>query len=423
MPEKIITAIDLGSSQISVVIATLNENKKFEIKGFAATEAKGIENGLVKDLQKASESISAAVNQANKKAEVEIDNLFVAISGQHIISKDAIGRISIANDSQPCEIDETHITSVINDAKNTVKMNSASEKLEILDWIPQVYEIDNQIGIINPIGMSGFSMKVHLKVIQAELNHIRNIRKALEMVFPKKEPRIVVGTLAAAEVVTNEDERRLGCAIIDIGEGTTDIIIYQKSFFISYVCIPKGGSLISHDLAVGLRTPPTNAEDIKIEHGNALPATVSSDKIIDVEGIGGRPAQKRALTWISQLTQTRAKEIIDTSYKVILAEFPALDMLTAGVVLTGGTALLANIQFLVEDPQGFNLPCKIAYPDCKGISGAISQLDSPRYSSLVGLLNYAVKYGKIENNVSGKSIIPGHVFQKIKDSFKKIIDI
>ena len=422
MSGKIITAIDLGSSQISVVIAALNDNKKFEIKGFAAVEAKGIENGLVKDLQKASESISAALNKAKKAAEIEINNLFVAISGQHIVSKEAIGRISIANDSQPCEINETHITSVINDAKNSVKMNSNAEKLEILDWIPQVYEIDNQPGITNPIGMSGFSLKAHLKFVQAEQNHVRNIRKALEMAIPKVEPKIVVGALAAADVVSNEDERMLGCVILDIGEGTTDIVIYQKSFFVKYLCLPKGGEAITSDLAVGLRTPPIMAEDIKIEHGNALPATISSDQIIDVEGIGGRASQKRSLTWIAQLTQTRAKDILDNCYKEILANFEELDSLNAGVVLTGGTALLNNIQFLVEDPNGFNLPCKIAYPDCKGISGATSQLDNPRYSSLIGILNYAVKSGKIDDRTPGKIIDPGQVYKKIKDSFKKFID-
>jgi len=424
MTDKIITAINLGSYQISVAIALLDENNKLEIKGTGFAPSRGIENGLVKDIPSTAEDIQHAINEAKNKAGYEIDNIFVGISGEHIISKDAIGRISLAIDNKPSEINESHITSAINDGRNSIKINTHNERYEVLDWIPQFFEIDEKhIIIANPIKMSGYSMKVHLKVILADSDQLRHIRKAFETAGIKKEPKIILGSLALTDVVTNDDERRLGCAIIDIGEGTSDITIYHQSYFMNYICVPKGGGIISTDLANGLRTPPLVAENLKIEYGNALPSTVKAEQQIDVEGVGGRPSVKRPLNWISQIIQTRVTDILDSCYKDILSEFPNLDRLNAGVVLTGGTAMLTNIQYMIEDKNSFNLPCKIAYPDCKMFSGSMHQLDIPRYASLIGLLYYACKKGNLNDYNKNKSINISKISKKIKDILNKMFDI
>jgi cell division protein FtsA len=270
--------------------------------------------------------------------------------------------------------------------------------------------------------MTGFSMKVHANLILAESNHLRNIRKVFEMA-KLSEPTVVLGALASVETVTNEDERKLGCIVIDIGEGTSDITIYQHTFLRSYLCIPKGGLLISQDIAVGLRTPPVSAENIKIDYGNVFPATVDQNKSIDVEGIGGRENQQKQLSLIAQITHIRAKEILDTCYKETLSEFTDMDSLTAGVALTGGTALLENIQFLVEDEAVFNLPCKIAYPNCKGLSGAISLLDNPKFSCIVGLLYYAAKSDSAKPKTKAETLIPPPVKNFFKDLYKKIKEL
>jgi cell division protein FtsA len=162
--------------------------------------------------------------------------------------------------------------------------------------------------------------------------------------------------------------------------------------------VPRGGALVTHDIAIGLRTPPISAENLKIEFGNVAPSTVDPNKTIEVDSIGGRASQKVPLTLITDVINNRIKEILDACYKDILSEFTRLDSLTAGVILTGGTSLITNIHTLVEDKNGFNLPCRIAYPDMKRISGAVSRIDSPNYTCVIGLLYYVVKHEQIKGS-------------------------
>ncbi|MCL1827165.1 MAG: cell division protein FtsA [Candidatus Cloacimonetes bacterium] len=420
MAETIITAINMGSSEISVAIALLNENKKLEIKGKGIVTSDGIEKGIVKDLPLTAESIQKAIKIAEKQSDVEVENIFVGISGQHIICQETVGRISLATDNQPCEINHSHIIAAINDGKNSIKTSANIEKYEILECLPLFYEIDKQDAIKNPIGMSGFSMKVHLKIILADATHIRNIKKCFELAGIKKEPTILLGALATADMVMNDDERKLGCALLDIGEGTTDIVIFQQSLFLSYLCVSMGGGLVSNDLASGLRTPPSSAEIIKIEHGNVLPSTVKAEKQIEVDGIGGRQPIKRPLSWISQIIQIRVKDIIDTCYKDMLAVYPDLDRLNAGLILTGGTAMLENIHLMIEDKNGFNLPCKVAVPDTKGFSGSLQQLDNSRYVQLIAIFSYAIKSGSLEKQPEKKTIMFEQVGSNIKNNILKI---
>jgi len=419
MGEKIITAVDLGSHKTCVIIATVHSKDKLEIKGVGVADSKGIENGLVRDLQKTAESIKIAVEKAEEQADLAADNIFVAISGQHIKSKKANGRVSIAFSSQAAEIGATHIDSVINDAKNSIKRETGADKLEILHCIPQVYDIDSLTGILNPTGMSGYSLTVHTNIILAEATHLRNIRKAFEMA-ELDEPTIVLGSIATTESVTNEDERRLGCLVIDIGEGTAELAVYQNSYLKTYICIPRGGSLITHDIAIGLRTPPASAETLKVEFGNAVPASVNPQLTTEIEGIGGRTGQKVALSLISEVTHIRIKEILDTCYKDILAEFTKLDSLTAGVILTGGSSQITNIHYLVEDKNGFNLPCKIANPEMRKLSGPVSRIENPAFACAIGLLYYIVNNETItEAKVNTKDVVAS-LFKKI---IKKITEL
>ena len=425
MTEKIITAVDLGSSKICVVIAALHDNNKYELKGYGISESKGIENGLVRDLQRTAESIIQAVIQAEEQAGIAAENVFVGVSGQHIRTKNTEGRVSVAVGNQPGEIDQSNIEAVINDAINTLKRDGSSERMEILHCIPQIYDIDSQKGIINPIGMSGFSITVHTHIILAETTHIKNIKRAFEMANISKIS-VVLGAIATAEAITNDDEKRLGCIVLDIGEGTSDLMIFQNSYLKSFLSIPKGGSLITHDLAIGLRTPPMAAENLKIDFGNALPNTISADAMVEIQGIGGRSNQKKPHSLISEIIQIRLNEILDSCYRDLLTEFNRLDSLTAGLILTGGTSLIKNIQYLIEDENGFNLPCRIAYPETRKLSGAISRFEDPRYSTVIGILYYAMDKKGTSTNKSRKpkdNKITKNISNFFKKTFSKISEL
>jgi cell division protein FtsA len=307
---------------------------------------------------------------------------------------------------------------VINDAKNSVKARAGAVGFEILHCIPQVYDVDDQKEIPNPIGMSGFSLGIHALLLLAETSHLRNVKKAFNMAG-LSDINVVVGTVATAEAVINDDERKLGCMILDIGGGTSDMLVYKNNCIHTYICNPQGGRLISNDLEVGLRTPPRSAENLKIEYGNAVPSTVNPDNVVEIEGIGGRQPIKKSQLLISQITQVRLKDILDVCYKQIFGEYTMLEGLTAGVVITGGVALTKNIHNLVEDDHVFNLPCRIAYPDLKRISGAVSYLDNPTFSCAIGLIYYVVKNCELSEGsiISIKDISGG-----IKESIKKLIN-
>ena len=423
MSDKIITAIDLGSSKICTVIAALHNNGKLEIKGVGISISVGIENGIVKDITKTSDSIKASITQAEKQAHTQIDNIFVAISGLHIKSRFASGKISIANGNDPSDIDDNHIAAVINDAKNSMKSKAGSVGFEILHCLPHQYDVDDQKGIFNPIGMSGFSLQVKTLLLYGEDSHLRNIRKSFSKIGVEVF-NFVVGTVATSESVINEDERRLGCLVLDIGGGTSDMLVYKDDCIHTYICNPQGGKLISNDLEVGLRTPPASAENLKLEYGNAVASSIKQDNLVEVQGIGGRESQKKSLTLLAQITQMRAKDILDNNYKNIFAEYKVLENLTAGIILTGGTAQIKNINYLVEDESVFNLPCKIAFPDLKRITGSVSNLDNPAFTCVVGLLYYIVKNETIEETTNfDLKDLTGNFKKTFQDIMKKISEL
>ena len=268
--------------------------------------------------------------------------------------------------------------------------------------------------------MTGFSMTVHTYIILAEANHLRNIRKAFDMAG-FDEPTIVLGSIATAEAVTNEDEKKLGCIVLDIGGGTSDITIFKDGFMAMNICVPKGGKLLTNDLAVGLRTPPKFAEELKLEYGNANNAEVDPEATVLIEGIGGRAAVTKSLSFIAEITQIRVNEILETCYKNILAEFPYLDSLTAGMIITGGTALIKNINLPVDEV--FNMPCKIGYPETVRFSGAVSRLESPDFATVIGLLFYSINNDKVFSKrtvIANYSNTMNNVFKSIKKFFAEL---
>jgi len=387
MSERYITAVDLGSSKICTIIALSHDNGKLEIKGVGIAESQGIESGVVRDLKRTSEAIRNSLDIAEKQAHRQCENVFVSISGQHITSKVATGKISIAVGNQPCEVDSSHIKAVINDANNSIKTRSGSSGLEVVHCIPQLFDVDSQKGISDPTGLCGFSMEVHALLLMAESSHIRNINRAFEYAnIPAIT--IVVAAIATAEAVISDDEYRLGCIMIDIGGGTSEIVVYKNNCIHNYLCLPFGGNIITSDLEMGLRTPPKSAEHLKIEYGNATPSVVNPESTTDIEGIGGRPSQIKTLLLIAQITQIRLQEILDNCYKGLIAEYPNMENLTAGIIITGGTALVQNIEKLAEDEEVFNMPARIAYPNTRKCSGATSRLDNPAYAGCIGLLYY-----------------------------------
>lgn len=390
MKANTITALDIGSSFVRVLIAQINSEGRVEIKGIGEVPSEGMDKGLVKDIQAVSGCIKAAMQQAEDLAGCKAENIYINITGEHIRSHSVMGRISISGplSNTPSEINEDHITQVVNDAKNSVKVQKGFERLQILHGLPQYFDIDDQKEVYNPVNMTGYHLTSHVLLVLADITSIRNLLKCVEVAgYFVDSGNIVLSHIAAGLSTLSDDERRLGSVLIDIGGGCCDIAFYNKGNLIQTAVTPIAGNNISRDLAIGLRTTLTHAETIKLEYGSALSESTDSGKEIAVEGISGRSSTNYKLSHISMIIQSRLVEFMEACYQFIKTAYPP-ELITAGVVVTGGTAKLRDIDSFTSDL--FNLPVKIGYPDLSRLSGAISRLEDPSYATAIGLIYYGM---------------------------------
>ena len=419
MKHSILTALDIGSSFIRVIIAKEVGGNRLEILGIGEAESDGIERGIVKDIQALSACVAKAIGDAEKAANAPAQNIHANITGEHVRTHFGDGRISIPTETpnEPGEITLDHVEQVINDAKNSVKIQKGFERFRILHGIPHNFVIDNQDDIHNPVNMNGFHLIAHVYAILAELTPLRNLSKCIELAGYTIEPEnFVLNHIAIAESVLSEDERRLGALVLDIGGGTCDLAIYSRGSLEKILVVPMAGKNITEDLAIGLKTTLDNAEYLKLEFGNALASSVDPNIELDVEGISGRAGSRKTQYTLSHVIQHRVEEMLSLCYNKA-KDFYTPELVTAGIVLCGGTANLTNIDAVLSD--AFNLHVKIATPDLSRLNGMISRLEDPAYATAVGILYYAAGQ---EVEPSSKSFNLSNLkSSKLVDKFKKIL--
>jgi cell division protein FtsA len=414
---QIITAVDIGTTKICVIISQLNEEQKLEIKGVGFSKSEGLRNGIVIDMVKASNSMFSAIKQAEAMTGKKAQNLFLGIAGDHISSHNAIGSISLASSNHPVEITQQHIEDVISNAKNSIQQFATSERKEIIHAIPQYFKVDEQTDIKNPLRMSGFNLSVKVHVVLADSNAKKNIIKCLDLIGYRVED-LYLEPIASSNAVLNSVEKQLGSVLIDIGGGTTDIVVFFKDSIRFSAVIPLGGMNITQDLAVGLQTSPQKAEEIKVSKCSTVQENSETENFIEIEGIGGRPSKRKRLSYVNEIISARMNEILENAFKLITEKYD-LTPLTAGITLTGGASLLNQTADIAE--QFFNLSAKIGYPDLSRLAGPTEELNSPKYATSVGIL-YQAYEELIQKNMKTKSlpyINPlKRIIQKIADFFK-----
>jgi len=419
MKSTIITALDIGSTMIRAIIAKTIAQNKLEILGVGEHPSEGIERGVVKDIQALSGCIKKALEDAEKAADTEAENIYANITGEHIRTQLGDGRISIPTDTpnEPGEITLEHVEQVINDAKNSVKIQKGYERHKILHGIPHDYIIDSQDDIHNPVNMNGFHLTAKVLTVLAELTPLRNLTKCINLSgYEIDQDNFVLNHIALSHSVLSEDERRLGAILMDIGGGTCDISIYNRGALDKVLVIPMAGKAITEDLAIGLKTTLASAEYIKTQFGNANAADVDQSLEIDVEGISGRASTRRPQYLVSHVIQHRVEEMLSLCYNRS-KDFYTPELVTAGIILTGGTANLANIDTAVNN--AFNLQVKIAKPDLSRIEGSSSRIDKPEFATVIGILYYAMGF---EYESQNRSFSLGNLGNsKFVDKLKKII--
>ena len=319
------------------------------------------------------EAIKQAVAEAEQMAGVEVAAVYAGVAGGHIRGVNSRGVVAVSGKDR--EVSGADVERAVEAAR---AINLPQDR-EIIHVLPQTFLVDDQDGVREPIGMSGVRLEVEAHIVTGAVTSVQNVIRSVNRAGLAVQD-IVLEPLASAEGVLLSDEKELGVVLVDIGGGTTDVALYREGAVWHTVILPLGGDHISNDIAIGLRTPAADAEDLKRRHGCALTALVSAEETIDVPSVGGRKARQLSRQILSEIIQPRVEEIF-TLVARDLARAGFRDAATAGVVVTGGTSILEGVPEVAE--RVFDLPVRRGIPE---VGGRLAEfLKSPVYATGVGL--------------------------------------
>ena len=378
----IMVGLDIGTTKISVIIGRKNQYGKLEILGTGYAISNGVTRGIVSNIDKTVASIVTAINEAKKKSELEIKEVFIGVAGQHIKSLQHRGEI--VRDNTETEIAKADIEKL---KSNMFKLITIPGE-EIIHVIPQEYTVDGEDGIEDPIGMSGVKLEANFHVITAQVSAVKNIIKCVERagLVPKD---LILEPFASAVATLDEDELREGVALVDIGGGTTDVAIFLGNIIRHTAVIPFGGNVITKDIKSGLEILENQAELLKVKFGSAMCTQEQENVMVAIPGLRGRPPKEIAVRNLSEIIGARYKEIIDLVYHEIKASGYEHKLMT-GIVITGGGSLIKNLKQLVAYVSGKET--RIGYPNEHLGPESKDVVVSPIYSTGVGLVLKGFEY-------------------------------
>jgi cell division protein FtsA len=375
--ERYLVGLDVGTSKVAALVGELADERNLEVVGLGVAESKGIRRGVVVNLEAAVESIKKAIEEAELMAGVEIDSVYLGLSGPHVKGFNSRGVVAVAGKNR--EISREDVRRAI-DAAKAVALPSGREILHVL---PQDFVVDEQDGIGDPVGMTGARLEVNVHIVTASGSSIQNIVACVNRAGVSVVDT-VLEHLAASEAVLTADEKELGVTLVDIGGGTTDVAIFERGSLWHTGVIAIGGDHFTNDIAVGLRTPLPEAEKIKRRCGCAMSAMVDDEETIEVASVGGRRPRVIARRILAEILQPRAEEVFNLVWDEI-RRAGYEKSLNSGIVLTGGAALLDGVAEVAE--QIFDLPIRRGSPTDLG--GMVDHVSSPVFATCAGLLRYA----------------------------------
>jgi cell division protein FtsA len=402
--EDIVVGLDVGTSKIAAVIGDVSRGvmDHIEIIGVGVAESTGLRKGVVVDIEKATSCIRQAVEAAEIMAGVQIGSVYTGISGGHVMGRNVPGLVAVSGDNHV--ITREDVNRVINAAKTT----AIPPEREVLHILPQGFTVDGEDGIRDPVGMTGVRLEVTVHIVTGAVTSAANLIRSVHLAGLSVED-VVLEPLASSEAVLTDDEMQIGTALVDMGSGTTDIVVYKNGALMYTASLSIGGWHITNDLAMGLRMTPSDAETLKRNSGSALVDLVDDRETISVTTLGANKPKVMLRRQVAEIVQPRMMEMLDLIHREL--EKSQL-MLPGGVVLTGGTSLLEGIQELSESM--FNMPVRIGYP--RQLKGLSDRVHSPIHATGVGLLLYGTR-----ERWSGKGnqrFIKGNLFDNILKRMK-----
>lgn len=421
MESEIIVGLDIGTTKIAAIVGQRNENGKIEILGFGRSDSIGVKRGVVANIEDTVQSIVTAVKEAEARSDSNILTVNVGIAGQHIKSIQYRG--SIIRPNSEVEISQEDIDG-LTDSMYKLAMNPGEE---IIEAIPQEYTVDGEVGIKQPKGMLGHTLEANFHIITGQTVAARNILKCVKKANLNVDS-LLMEPLASAEAVLSDEEKEAGVALVDIGGGTTDIAIFQDGIIRHTAVIPFGGDIITEDIKEGCTIIKKHAEDLKVKFGSALASENRDEEIVAIPGLRGRPPKEITLKNLASIIQARMEEIIEhIHFEIKNSGYEK--KLIAGIVLTGGGALLKHITQLTEFMTGMDT--RIGYPNEHLAPGTPEEMASPMYSTGIGLVIIGLKRyekelmknekgEKIEKKPKGEKKPPTKSFlDKIKKFFEE----
>lgn len=377
-PNKdLMVGIDIGTSKVVALVGEVNSDGKINIIGMGSHPSQGMKRGVVVNIESAVNSIQQAVEEAELMAGCQIYSAYTGIAGSHIRSINSHGIVAIRDR----EVTQGDVDRVI-DAAKAVAIPADQKILHIL---PQEFVIDSQDSIREPIGMSGVRLEAKVHIVTGAVSAAQNIVKCLKR-CGLSALDIVLEQFASSQSILMDDEKELGVCMIDIGGGTTDIAIFIDGSIRHTAVIPIAGDQVTNDIAIALRTPTRNAEEIKLKYACALQDLADVNHMIDIPTVGDRPGRHLSKRALAEVVEARYEELFSLAANEIRRSGLS-DMLAAGIVLTGGASKVEGAAELAE--RIFKLPVRVGAPQY--VTGLADVVNNPVYATSVGLLLYGLQ--------------------------------
>ncbi|MFC2037006.1 cell division protein FtsA [Chloroflexota bacterium] len=409
MEPRTVVGIDVGTTKICTVVGEMYEDGQPRIIGVGVTPSHGLRKGVVVNVNEATEAIRVSVRRAERVSGYEIGSAYVSVGGGYISAINSRGVVGISRSERGISQFD------IERALDAARAIAIPHNREIIHTIPRGYVVDGQEGVNDPIGMQGIRLEVEAHIVTGASTSVSNLVRCVREAGVAIDD-LILQPLASGESVLKETEREMGVVLADIGGGTTDIGIFIEGSIWHTVILGTGGEHMTRDVAVGLRTPFSTAEDLKIRYGHALPSSLPTDELIEVTSFGNGARQAVSRLRLAEVIEARAEEIL----LLILREVKRSGydgLLAAGLVLCGGSAELAGFTTLAE--QVLHLPVRVGAPH--NLQGLTDVLENPAYATAVGLLLWGMRPAQADKPDTRRPGPPSLLWQRVRDWFRAFL--
>src|SRR5512133_3879699 len=380
--EQYVAAIDIGTTKIVAIVGRKNENGTIEMLGLSKAVSTGVRRGIVLNIEETVNAVQTTVNDVQKISGIMFSEVFVGIAGQHI--KSMKNRGYIIRDNYEDEIKKEEVFRLIDDMyKIHIEIGE-----EIIHVLPQNFIVDNEAGVKNPIGMCGRRLEANFHIVIGQVAAAKNIEKCIRKANLSVKD-MILEPLASSDAVLTDDEKEAGVVLVDIGGGTTDVAVYYDNIIRHTAVIPFGGNVVTKDIKEGCAILQRHAEQLKIQYGSALGDIAPEDKVVSIPGISGREPKEISFKSLAYIIQSRMEEIIDAvNFEIQNSGYA--DKLAAGVVITGGGAMLRHLPQLMKFKTAMDV--RIGVPNEHLSGSAKNEINQPMYATAVGLIMKGFEY-------------------------------